>query len=363
MRPIQLGGHSRPITSVKINRDGDLLFTTSKDQSIMVWYMSNGERLGTYDGHTGAIFDWDVDFDSKYGLSAGADMFMGLWRVETGKNLRLIMPHEPYRVTAVSWNCGCKQFAVAVLGRNKVKDKQEAPIYIYNFDEKFWANPDIESSHEQLQPVLRLPTLEEEENCPPHSDKITKMLWGPTNKYIYTASDDGTIRKFGTKKHNDNMLIHFSGDAKDKTRITDLKFSRDKTLLISAGKDHTARLYEANSLTQLKLFRSNKPLNCCCLHPLLNVVMVGGGQEAMDVTTTSASKGKFQIEFFHTVFEEKIGEIRTGHFSPLNAIQCSQDGTYFVTGSEEGNCRIFKFDSDFENKFLSLEKSFTETTI
>ena len=47
MRPLLLQGHERPLTQIKYNRDGDLLFSCSKDKTICVWYADNGERLGT----------------------------------------------------------------------------------------------------------------------------------------------------------------------------------------------------------------------------------------------------------------------------------------------------------------------------
>lgn len=43
-----LQGHTRPITTVKYNADGDLLFSTAKDNTPTVWYAETGERLGTY---------------------------------------------------------------------------------------------------------------------------------------------------------------------------------------------------------------------------------------------------------------------------------------------------------------------------
>lgn len=64
MRPILLKGHERSITSLKFNREGDLIFTASKYPTFVVWYTHNGERLGTYEGHTGAV--WSVDVDSKF---------------------------------------------------------------------------------------------------------------------------------------------------------------------------------------------------------------------------------------------------------------------------------------------------------
>ena len=50
-------GHERSITRVKFNRDGDLLFTASKDEKPTCWLTSDGTRVGTYDGHRGSIFD------------------------------------------------------------------------------------------------------------------------------------------------------------------------------------------------------------------------------------------------------------------------------------------------------------------
>lgn len=60
MRPILLQGHTRSLTKVKYNVHGDLLFSVSKDNQPCVWYSDNGERLGTFKGHGGAIWDLDV---------------------------------------------------------------------------------------------------------------------------------------------------------------------------------------------------------------------------------------------------------------------------------------------------------------
>jgi translation initiation factor 3 subunit I len=46
-------------------------------------------------------------------------------------------------------------------------------------------------------------------------------------------------------------------------------------------------------------------------------VLLGGGQEAMDVTTTSLRQGKFETRFWHKVLEEEVGRVK-GHFGPIN---------------------------------------------
>lgn len=62
-KPLLLQGHERAITQIKYNREGDLLFSASKDKLPNVWFSINGERLGTYNGHQGAV--WCIDVDCK----------------------------------------------------------------------------------------------------------------------------------------------------------------------------------------------------------------------------------------------------------------------------------------------------------
>lgn len=56
-----LHGHERAITQIKYNKEGDLLFSVAKDHKPTVWFSSNGERLGTYNGHGGAVWCVDVN--------------------------------------------------------------------------------------------------------------------------------------------------------------------------------------------------------------------------------------------------------------------------------------------------------------
>ena len=61
VRPLILQGHERPLTMVKYNREGDLIFTAAKDHRPCMWYADNGERIGTFDGHNGTVWSIDVN--------------------------------------------------------------------------------------------------------------------------------------------------------------------------------------------------------------------------------------------------------------------------------------------------------------
>lgn len=103
-----LQGHTRPITTVKYNSDGDLLFSTAKDHTPTVWYAETGERLGTYgrllrfslicvticaEYHAGAVWDIDPSWDSTYVVTACADANARLFEATTGKYIAR-MPHK-----------------------------------------------------------------------------------------------------------------------------------------------------------------------------------------------------------------------------------------------------------------------------
>jgi len=55
------------LNQIKFNREGDLLFSCSKDSTVNAWFSHNGERLGTYDGHNGTV--WSLDVDREYSTS------------------------------------------------------------------------------------------------------------------------------------------------------------------------------------------------------------------------------------------------------------------------------------------------------
>ena len=122
-------------------------------------------------------------------------------------------------------------------------------------------------------------------------------------------------------------------------RVNRLNFDKDKTLFITASRDTTSKLFDPVTLTVLKTYPTDRPVNAAVISPLHPHVLIGGGQDAMSVTVTGGSQGKFETRFYHTIYEEEFGRVK-GHFGPINAIAIHPQGTAYASGAEDGYVNI-----------------------
>lgn len=317
MRPIALKGHERAITFLKYNLDGDLLFTCSKDASVQLWRVQNGERLGTFDGHKGACWSLDVTDDSRYLITGAADRLCILWNALTGQRLQHLEHETTVRSVAFS------QGASMVCTVSKAEMKMEAAIIIRRF------NADEGKIEETPMTVIR------------PKRQTLQAIFSPLNDQVYCSDEEGflTVYDVATGELVRELELHEGA-------INKIQFSYDKTALITASTDHHAKLLDARTLDVVKTYKSEKPLNSAAISPLMEHVILGGGQEAALVTMTAGQLGRFETHFFHTVYEEELGRV-TGHFGPIHTLAFSPDGRGFASGSEDGFVRVHHFDDDY----------------
>lgn len=104
-----------------------------------------------------------------------------------------------------------------------------------------------------------------------------------------------------------------------------MAFSKDFSHFITASMDHTAKLFDTETMKCLKTYQSDAPINAAAISPLKNHIILGGGQDAGSVTTTYARMGKFEIKWFNKIYEDELGAVK-GHFGPINTLDFSYDG-------------------------------------
>ena len=140
-----------------------------------------------------------------------------------------------------------------------------------------------------------------------------------------------------------------------------------------------AQLISAKDLEVLKTYPADTPLNSACITRKKDFVILGGGQAAMDVTTTAARQGKFEARFYHKIFEDEIGRVR-GHFGPLvcgpdtssspllytsdelvltdlqNTVAVDPTGKSYCSGGEDGYVRVHHFDKGYFDFLYEAER-------
>lgn len=162
------------------------------------------------------------------------------------------------------------------------------------------------------------------------NDKATCIGWTIADQHIMAGFDSGLIVKYDaeTGKEVQRKKLHTD-------RVNRLNFNRDKSMMITASKDCSALLIDPANLEVVRLYRTERPVNGAVISPTHPHILLGGGQDAQTVTTTSASQGKFETRFYHTIYGEEFGRVR-GHFGPINALDVHPFGRSFASGSEDG---------------------------
>eukprot|EP00057_Strongylocentrotus_purpuratus_P027080 XP_011681554.1 PREDICTED: eukaryotic translation initiation factor 3 subunit I [Strongylocentrotus purpuratus] len=332
MKPIALFGHERSVTQIKYNREGDLLFSTAKDTTPNIWYSVNGERLGTFEGHSGAVWCIDVDWESQKAITGSADNTMRMWDIKTGKCTTQLEYKSAVRT------CGYSYSSNIFFTSTDRTMGQTSDLCVYDLRDP--------SQIESNNPFMRLPM---------DTAKISSGIWTFQDTAILTGHENGELTLWDIKviiisKLFVIMLGLFLVFVFDQLiEFLDLflffvLISSLSSLIISCF--CFDKLVELPDLVHMKTFKTERPVNSAAISPIKNHVLLGGGQEAMDVTTTSGRIGKFDARFYHAIFEEEFGRVK-GHFGPINSVAFHPDGMGYSSGGEDGYVRVHSFDPNY----------------
>ncbi|TKR96981.1 hypothetical protein L596_010916 [Steinernema carpocapsae] len=318
MRPLSLKGHDRPLTRIRINRHGDLLFSAGKNKNPCVWYTENGERIGTYDGHQGAVWDIDVTWDTSKMVSASGDNSVRVWDVETGKCISVVDTPTVARSISLSYSGHLVGFTTNKMTKN--------PAALRMVDMR---------DGDQM-------ASEEKAICKTLQEQCNSCVFSHLDDTIVIGSEKGTVSMYDLR----DLEEPTSFNQTHQYNITDLQMNHDQSLILTSSKDKTAQLLNARTLDKLKTYRSERPVNSAAISPLRDHIILGGGEEAMTVTQTAVSAGHFEAKIYHMVFEEEFARFK-GHFGPINSIAFHPSGKSVATGGEDGYVRIQEFDADY----------------
>ncbi|CDW80688.1 eukaryotic translation initiation factor 3 subunit i-like [Stylonychia lemnae] len=330
MQPIYLTGHSRPVRKVMFNFDGDMLFTCSDDGKVCMYNSYDQSRVGVFNVNQ-AVKSIDVSKDTKYLLASSTTEGYQIFDCMTGQLIsKIAIPRSSIQVKHVEFALGDQQFLVVYehAKRSYIRIQDTASAL------KGQTNPDGVFEVEGPQDHL-----------------ITQASWGPLNQTLYIATNKGKfyIHDLSSSKTIVEEDVHNS-------EIFSFNVTYDHTMLITCSKDGTAKLLHPRSLEVVRLFNFVKPCRAACISPLFDSqenqkfhVLLAGGQDARDVTTSKASEGGFEIKLMNIIYNQSLAEI-LGHFGTVHTLAISPDGINFVSGSEDGYVHFHKFLPEYFTK-------------
>lgn len=168
--PVQQG-HERPLTQVKYNHEGDLIISCAKNLQPCLWFAEDGKRIGTYEGHNGAVWSCDMTIDSERLITSSADQTVRIWNLPTGEELFQIKMSEPCRACHLAVGEQLMAFTTdSFMG-------SPPQIHLVDMDLQ-------EFDRQGSEPKFSI-------NCP--KGRVTRVYFTDCNRVLITSHDGGWV--------------------------------------------------------------------------------------------------------------------------------------------------------------------------
>mmetsp|Transcript_72179 Transcript_72179/g.188266 ORF Transcript_72179/g.188266 Transcript_72179/m.188266 type:complete len:518 (-) Transcript_72179:45-1598(-) len=347
----QLRGHERPVTMITWNRDGNLIFTCGKDKIVCVWSFPEGEQLGTYTGHQGAVWACSVTADSRWLVTSGADRLVIVWEARTSRELARV--ELPGVVRFVEWAGGAggaanppvsERFATC---HNRFGGHPPA-VTVWRFNGN---DPSVQTNGKAIEELLQITTL---------PTAACQVKWGRGDYLVASAHDNGELVfwRSDTGAEVKRLKAHDQG-------ISRFEFNHDRELVATVSHDASVKIWDVGKGSDWGLLytsQTDRALNAVAFGPLAHAAAVGdaakrpdkvciicaGGQDARDVALSGTATEQFGTLLFKLGKEPtpcalEADGVTKGHFGPVHTLAFARDGSAIASGSEDGCVRTLLF--------------------
>jgi len=334
--PLTCHGHSRPVTHLSFSgfvegkEDEYYMISACKDNNPMLRSGVNGDWIGTFFGHKGAVYQARLSPDAKTAATASADFTAKVWDTYTGETLCTLQHAHVVRAVAFPPDSGQ---LLATGGTDK-------KLLIFDLSTVSPVTPSTASTPTPPTPSSNgssdhtLISTEKGFEVGPgvHQGTIKAVVWTRDPNILVTAADDKVIRWWDLRTRTVIQEQKVDGD------IGSCEFTNVKTsevdiggglpvLCIAAGK--TVYFYGGfDSRALLKSVVLGYDVASVALHPGQHKFITGGMKDTW-------------AKVYDYDTEQEI-DVHKGHHGPIWSISFSPDGKLYATGSEDGTIKMWK---------------------
>jgi len=298
----KMTGHSKPIRSVVVFKDGKRAVTCGEDASIRIWDLGTGKETKELKGHTKFVWQIGLSADEKELISSGGpEKTLRLWDLEKGDEIRQYKGFGKRAYAAALSPDG--KYVVGGEGGVKDEDKDEDTFDVLVFDK------------ESAKQVHRMKG---------HTGYVWRAAFSPDSKKLATAGiNDNSYRVWDVAG---GKSLHEGKDAHDNW-VTDVAYSGDGKLLFTSGRDGKVKVWDAENNKLIKTLEGLTDDAC-------EAIAV-----SKDGKRVLAADGNAVAVF--DVDANKILHRFEGHTSPVTAVALLPDGRKALSADKDGTLRMW----------------------
>ncbi len=325
VRMLKLFGHIGGIVAVAFSPDGQLVASASTDSVARVWRVNDGVPVAVFAGHTNPLTDVAFSADGEQLVTASRDRTVRVWKVDTSAPLAVLRGHTDEVSSASFVGSGSLVVSASLDETVRVWDARVQSELALLTD---LGTPVRWVEFGRRGGVVRAGTRGETHvlRATSGAELRTEPGGAPPDTTHAPAGTTATIRGSEVVLRADGRTTVLAGHS---GRVTSVSFSADGTEVVTASRDHDARIWDvATGETRVVLQGHFGPVQDARFSPDGRWVVTAGPGRA----------GLWDAESGASV------TLLRGHRGPLTSAAFSPNGRAIVTGGVDGTVRTFRCD-------------------
>jgi WD40 repeat protein len=277
-----LKGHTKNVTCIDMTPDGKLAISGSRDRTLRVWNLQDGECLRTLEGHTDEVTSVSITPDGKLAISGGDDNALRVWDLELWECVRTLRGHNHHlRANGV---CVTSDGRMAVSLSNdgifRVWDLERYTCRAFNTNDdsaysRYFAKglvtrvcitPDgriaLSKSTGGALSMWNLETGKRLKMLIGHTSPVTCVYVTPGGRIAISGSDDNTLRLWDLERGKCLRILEGHTG-----RITSVSLTPDCRLVFSGSDDGNLRIWDLTSGIHRTIAKNHGSINILCVTP------------------------------------------------------------------------------------------------